>query len=81
MAFTVAGLPTWLEQAIGSNRNASAVAQAIGQHPEFMKLVQDAIDWSTKNPAHGVDESRVIAEDIAVRLFRMFTEFKTMHNM
>jgi hypothetical protein len=80
MAISVVGLPNWLEQAIGSNRNASAVAQAIGQHPEFLKLVQDAIGWAANNPVQGVDGSRLIAEDIAVRLHRMFTDFKTMHN-
>jgi hypothetical protein len=77
---TIAGLPTWLEQVIGTNRNATAVAQQIGQHAEFVKIVQEAIDWAAQHPAHGVSESRIIAEDIAVRLFHLFTEFKTMHD-
>jgi hypothetical protein len=65
---------------IGSNRNARTLAQAIGQHPDFEKLVQDAIEYAANNPAFGVDESRVIAEDIASKLIAMFPEYQTMHN-
>ena len=73
----VAGMPTWLEKMIGSNRDATSIAQQLGQHPELIKIIQESIGFAESVP--GDDPARIIAEHFASRIHRMFDECKTMH--
>lgn len=75
----IVGLPTWLEKAIGGERDAVSIAKAICQRDEFIDLIRAAVQFAESAHVPGVDPDRLVAEDIAVRLHRLFDEFKTMH--
>ena len=74
----VTGMPTWLEQLIGSNRDPASIAEQIAQHPEFAKIIQESITFAQSNS--GAAPARLIAEHIAFLMHRMIDEFTTMHN-
>ncbi len=67
----------WLENAIGTEREPEKIAQAIVQHPEFLKVIRQSIERATKDPAS--DKTRLIAEHIACTIKNGFDGFTTMH--
>jgi hypothetical protein len=69
--------PHWLEQAIGEEREPARIAQKVADHPEFRKLIEEAISFSQQNCTEPSQQTRVLAEQIASKLNRSFEGFTT----
>ena len=70
---------SWLEQAIGDEREPTKVAQRIAEHPEFQKLLQEAIIFAQQVTTDKSQQSRIIAEHIVSVVHQSIGEFTTMH--
>ena len=69
----------WLENAVGSTRSTTEIAEAIATHPEFHALIAESVNFAQRANSADDNQTRIIAEHIVSRLYQTMGDFTTMH--